>query len=84
MRKPYFNQKVTYVGPPNEDYIPGEINSIDIQPMMGNMPNGEKDMRLMVYKTVSDIFKEGKNPSGYKVYATMEDIKKDFTWSELN
>jgi len=82
MRKNYFNQRVTYIGPVNEDYIPGELNSIDITPMQGNMPTGEKDNRIMVYKSVSNLFLEGKNPSGYRVYATMEDIKKDFKWDE--
>jgi len=83
MRKAYFNQKVTYTGPPCEEYVPGELNSIDITPMTGNMPNGEKDLRIMLYKTVTNIFKEGKDPSGYRVYASMEDIQKDFKFVDF-
>lgn len=73
MKKAYYGRELKYVGQEDHTYKTGETYKVDITPFSG------EDNRVMVYKTVTNLFEEGAMDSGYRVYPTIEAVAKDFT-----
>jgi hypothetical protein len=80
LKKAFPNRSVTYMGQTDENYTNGETYTIEIAPFSDDHFGGNTvaDNRYMVYKSVTNLFREGNNPSGYRVYSDLKSVAKDF------
>lgn len=72
MKKAYYGRELVYQGQTDSSYENGKTYTVDITPFSG------ADNRVMVYKTVTNLFEEGSQDSGYRVYPSIEEAAKDF------